>query len=131
MAWYQGLYFKSGVRFDLTAVQVVERSLQQPTFYQLFKDKWYRRGGDKKNVKCLCKNGQNGDPAWKKSCSWSFQNAPWMQSDVDNVQCKPAGFQPPPPSSYEITRYDLRFKGWVQTFYQKKPGVFEKFQNDS
>ena len=49
-----------------------------------------------------------------------------MQSDVDNVQCKPAGFQPPPPSSYEITRYDLRFKGWVQTFFQKKIGILRK-----
>ena len=39
-------------------------------------------------MKCLCKNGQNGDPWWKKSCSWSFQDAPWSASDVKSVQCK-------------------------------------------
>ena len=39
-------------------------------------------------MKCLCKNGQNGDPAWKKSCSWSFNDAPWSLSDVKSVQCK-------------------------------------------
>ena len=39
-------------------------------------------------MKCLCKNGQNGDPAWKKSCSWSFQESPWSVSDVKSVQCK-------------------------------------------
>jgi len=48
----------------------------------------YKKGGQKKNVKCLCKNGQNGDPAWKKSCSWSFQDARWSVSDVKSVQCK-------------------------------------------
>ena len=40
-------------------------------------------------MKCLCKNGQNGDPSWKKSCSWSFNDAPWSASDVKRVQCKP------------------------------------------
>ena len=39
-------------------------------------------------MKCLCKNGQNGDPAWKKSCSWSFHDGPWSASDVRSVQCK-------------------------------------------
>ena len=39
-------------------------------------------------MKCLCKNGQNGDPKWKKSCSWSFQDAPWSASDVKSVQCQ-------------------------------------------
>ena len=39
-------------------------------------------------MKCLCKNGQNGDPLWKKSCHWSFQNASWSKSDVKSVQCK-------------------------------------------
>ena len=48
----------------------------------------YKNGGQKKNVKCLCKNGQNGDPAWKKSCSWSFKDAPWSASDVKTIQCK-------------------------------------------
>jgi len=32
-------------------------------------DRLFQKGGQKKNVKCLCKNGQNGDPEWKKSCS--------------------------------------------------------------
>ena len=48
----------------------------------------YKNGGQKKNVKCLCKNGQNGDPAWKKSCTWSFNDAPWSTSDVTSIQCK-------------------------------------------
>ena len=39
-------------------------------------------------MKCLCKNGQNGDPSWKKSCSWSFNDAPWSASDLKLVQCK-------------------------------------------
>ena len=39
-------------------------------------------------MKCLCKNGQNGDPEWKKSCSWSFKEAPLSASDVKTVQCK-------------------------------------------
>ena len=49
---------------------------------------WYKKGDQKKNVKCLCKNGQNGDPSWKKSCSWSFNDKPWSVSDVKHVQCK-------------------------------------------
>ena len=57
-------------------------------FQKSFQGKSYTKGGQKKNVKCLCKNGQNGDPAWKKSCSWSFQDATWSVSDVKNVQCK-------------------------------------------
>ena len=48
----------------------------------------FKKGGQKRNVKCFCKNGQNGDPAWKKSCSWSFKGAPWYPSDVKSVTCK-------------------------------------------
>ena len=48
----------------------------------------FKNGGQKRDVKCLCKNGQNGDPAWKKSCSWSFKGAPWYPSDVKSVTCK-------------------------------------------
>ena len=47
----------------------------------------FKKGGQKRNVKCFCKNGQNGDPAWKKSCSWSFQGKPWYPSYVNTVQC--------------------------------------------
>jgi len=50
--------------------------------------KVFNKGGQKRNVKCLCKNGQNGDPAWKKSCSWSFQNKPWTPAIVKTVSCK-------------------------------------------
>jgi len=53
------------------------------------KDEWFKKGSQKKNVKCLCRNGQNGDPAWKKSCSWSYQNALWVPSDVNEVTCGP------------------------------------------
>ena len=53
-----------------------------------FQGKLYKKGGQKKNVKCLCKNGQNGDQEWKKSCSWSFKEVPLSASDVKTVQCK-------------------------------------------
>jgi len=60
-------------------------------------------GGQKKNLKCLCKNGQNGDPAWKKSCSWYFYDAPWSKSDIQNVQCK-SKKQSTKPSTTQITK---------------------------
>ena len=63
-------------------------------------------------MRCLCKKGQNGDPAWKKSCSWSFKDAPWSSSDVDNVQCKPADFKPPSPWT-KISRNDLQLKNLI------------------
>ena len=47
----------------------------------------FKKGGRKRNVKCFCKNGQNGDPAWKKSCNWSFQGKPWYPGHVNTVQC--------------------------------------------
>ena len=74
-----------------------------------FKEEWYKKGGYKRNVKCECKNGQNGDPAWKKSCSWSFNGASWSPSDVDTVQCKPATFQPP--NSWPIGTENMKFDG--------------------
>ena len=55
--------------------------------------KVFKKGGQKRNVKCLCKNGQNGDPSWKKSCSWSFQDRPWKPSFVNTVNCKGKCFQ--------------------------------------
>ena len=64
-------------------------------------------------MRCQCANGQNGDPSWKKSCSWSFNDAPWSSSDVDTVQCKPSSFKPPPPDSEEITRYRLMYKNEI------------------
>ena len=42
----------------------------------------------KRNVFCKCRNGRNGDPAWKKSCDWEFRGQPWSPSDVNDVQCK-------------------------------------------
>jgi len=50
--------------------------------------KTFQKGGQKRNVKCLCKKGQNGDPWWKNSCSWSFQGKPWFPSMVKTVSCK-------------------------------------------
>ena len=55
---------------------------------KFFQGEWYKKGSQKKNVKCLCRNGQNGDPEWKKSCSWSFNDTPWSVSDVKGIQCK-------------------------------------------
>ena len=87
-----------------------------------FQEEWYKKGGYKRNVKCECKNGQNGDPEWKKSCSWSFNGAPWSPSDVDTVQCKPASFQPP--TSWPIGSNDIIFDGvTVYPHYEVKIDV--------
>ena len=55
-------------------------------------DRHFLKGGEKKNVKCLCKNGQNGDPAWKKSCSWDFRGDTWGIEQFKTVQCKDKDF---------------------------------------
>ena len=52
-----------------------------------FKGYTYPNGGAKRNAKCLCRRGQNGDPAWKQSCSWDFKGNSFAQSDVDAIQC--------------------------------------------
>ena len=54
----------------------------------LIKNRLFKKGKNKRSVKCICKNGRNGDPAWKKSCDWEFQGKPWSPSDVNDVQCK-------------------------------------------
>ena len=54
----------------------------------VIKNKVFKKGSAKRNVKCICKNGRNGDPAWKKSCDWEFRGKPWSPSDVNDVQCK-------------------------------------------
>ena len=56
-------------------------------------DRHFVKGGDKKNVKCLCKNGQNGDPAWKKSCSWDFRGDTWGIEQFKTVECKDKDFK--------------------------------------
>ena len=81
------------------------------------KDRLFTKGGHKRNIKCECKNGQNGDPAWKKSCSWSFKGQPWSVEDVSTVECKGKGYTPPgpttprPPTTWKIERNDQKFKG--------------------
>ena len=52
------------------------------------KNKIFNKGGAKRNVKCICEGGRNGDPAWKKSCGWEFRGKPWSPADVASVQCK-------------------------------------------
>ena len=47
----------------------------------------YKKGGNTKSAKCLCKNGQNGDPHWKKSCSWKFQGNPFTGNDATDATC--------------------------------------------
>jgi len=54
----------------------------------IIKNKLFKKGGAKRNVFCKCRNGRNGDPAWKKSCDWEFRGQPWSPSDVNDVQCK-------------------------------------------
>ena len=57
-------------------------------------DRLFQKGGQKKNVKCLCKNGQNGDPEWKKSCSWDFRGDVWTAEDFETVACKDQSYKP-------------------------------------
>ena len=85
------------------------------SFNREFQGEWFKKGGDKKDVRCQCRNGQNGDPAWKKSCSWSFNDASWSSSDVDTVQCKPSSFQPPRPvdDGEKIYRYHLVYQNQI------------------
>ena len=78
-------------------------------------------------MRCLCRKGQNGDPSWKKSCSWSFNNALWSTSDTDGVQCERSEFTFPTtigpttiiadldPSEIgtRIYRYDLMYQNEV------------------
>ena len=49
----------------------------------------------KKNLKCLCRHGQNGDPQWKKSCEWEFMGEQWRPAGpiVSTVTCKPKEFK--------------------------------------
>ena len=52
------------------------------------KGKLFVQGGIKRNVKCQCKKGRNGDPKWKKSCGWEWMGQPFTKSDVNNaVSC--------------------------------------------
>jgi len=47
----------------------------------------FKMGGKKRSVKCMCRKGQNGDPSWKNSCAWEFQEKPWAVADSANVMC--------------------------------------------
>ena len=47
----------------------------------------FKQGGNKRSVKCMCRNGQNGNPSWKKSCAWEFQEKPWAAADSAHVMC--------------------------------------------
>ena len=47
----------------------------------------YNNGGAKRNAKCLCKNGQNGDPWWKKSCDWYHKQDQFQSADVADITC--------------------------------------------
>ena len=54
-----------------------------------FYNKDYKKGGNHKRVKCVCKKGQNGDPAWKNSCSWKFGRKPFNKSHWESMVCNP------------------------------------------
>ena len=59
------------------------------------KEHLFKQGGRKRNTKCECRNGQNGDPAWRKSCNWLFKGEPWFVQDVATVTCRGKGYNPP------------------------------------
>ena len=67
---------------------VAEFFCEKSTSSLRMKNHVFKNGGQKRDVKCLCKKGQNGDPAWMRSCNWSFKRAPWYPSDVKSVTCK-------------------------------------------
>ena len=54
----------------------------------IIKNKLFKKGSAKRNVKCVCKNGKTMGDFWKKSCDWEFRGKPWSPSDVNDVQCK-------------------------------------------
>lgn len=49
----------------------------------------------KKNLKCLCRNGQNDNPSWKKSCEWEFMGEQWRPAGpmVSSITCKPKEYR--------------------------------------
>ena len=51
----------------------------------------YPKGGKVRQAKCLCRYGQNGDPAWKKSCSWVTKQAgaelPFTATNAQQIVC--------------------------------------------
>ena len=70
----------------------------------------FKKGGNPKSAKCLCKNGQNGDPAWKKSCSWSWKGNPFSGSDATDATCtskQPNNNQPDNNDSLDQNNADL------------------------
>ena len=77
------------------------------------KDNLFKKGGRKRNIKCECKNGQNGDPAWKKSCNWSFKGELWSVEDVSTVMCIdqpiPGPVTPRPPTIRKFGRNQEKF----------------------
>ena len=56
----------------------------------------FKQGGKKRNIKCVCRNGQDGDPAWRKSCGWMWRGEPFGYSvqQVATVSCKDKGYIP-------------------------------------
>ena len=75
-----------------------------------FMGKTYKKGGQYRNAKCLCKNGQNGDPSWKKSCAWTFKGNPFTGSDATNAVCtstQPNNSQPDGNDSLDQNNADL------------------------
>jgi len=90
------------------------------------KDEWFKKGGQKKNVKCLCKNGQNGDPAWKKSCSWSYKNALWVPSDVNGVTCGPYVEPKPEPEPECVPEENVWYGETDIAMYKTNAGSWHK-----
>ena len=56
-------------------------------------DRLFKKGSVKKSVNCLCRKGQNGDPAWKKSCSWDFRGDTWTNEEFKTIECKDKNYK--------------------------------------
>ena len=57
-------------------------------------DRLFKKGSVKKSVNCLCRKGQNGDPAWKKTCSWDFRGDTWTDEEFKTIECKDKSYKP-------------------------------------
>ena len=51
----------------------------------------YKKGGNWRVAKCICRKGQNGDPWWRNSCNWEAKKkgvtTAFDQSSIDTIKC--------------------------------------------
>lgn len=83
---------QEGVNMQMKYVKnlpVMQFNCADATSSMDFKGKTFKNGAAFRNAKCLCKNGQNNDPWWKKSCSWLHKTESFSQTDASEIVCTP------------------------------------------